>query len=135
MMSHPFQILQQIAEKKIQQAMEQGEFDNLPGQGQPLPQDDDSHIPEDLRMAYRILKNADCAPTEVEQRKEINRLVDLLANCEDEQVCTRQIQKLNFLVTKLNEQRKSPVNLEFDQVYHQKVIQKIRVKTKDSKSS
>ena len=134
-MSHPFQILQQIAEHRIQEAMEQGALDNLPGQGRPLPRDEADQVPEDLRMAYRILKNAGCAPPEVEQRKEILRLADLLDNCRDEQTCTRQIQKLNLLVTKLNEQRKSPVNLEFNQIYHQKVIQKIRVKKPDPGSS
>ena len=49
-----------------------------------------------------------------------------------EQTCTRQIQKLNFLITKLNEQRKSPIDLEFDQAYYRKVIRKIQVKTPKS---
>ena len=51
--------------------MEAGEFDNLEGQGQPLKLEDDSHIPPELRMAYKILKNADCLPPELELRQEI----------------------------------------------------------------
>jgi len=59
-----------IAEKKIAEAMERGEFDDLPGAGRPLELDDDANVPEDLRVAYRILKNAGFVPPEVE------RLVD-----------------------------------------------------------
>ncbi|MCF8106968.1 MAG: DUF1992 domain-containing protein [Desulfohalobiaceae bacterium] len=131
-MSNPFTILQQLAEQKISQAIEQGELDDLPGQGRPLPRDDISHVPEELRMAYRLLKNAGYTPPEVEQRKEITRLVDLLENCEDEQVCMRRIQKLNLLITKLNEHRKSPVNFELDQVYYRKVVERVRLKNQKS---
>jgi len=51
--------LEWIAEQKIADAVSQGEFDNLPGAGRPLELDDDALVPEDMRMAHRILKNAD----------------------------------------------------------------------------
>jgi hypothetical protein len=60
-----------IAERKIAEAIAAGELDNLPGAGQPLELDDDSHVPEDLRAAYRILKNAGCVPPEVQMLKKI----------------------------------------------------------------
>ena len=44
----------EIAERKIAEAMERGEFQDLPGTGQPLDLTDDALIPEDLRVAYRI---------------------------------------------------------------------------------
>jgi Domain of unknown function (DUF1992) len=48
-----------LAERKIEVAIERGEFDDLPGAGQPLDLDDiDPMLPEELRMAWRILKNA-----------------------------------------------------------------------------
>ena len=48
-----------LAERKIEEAIERGEFATLPGTGQPLDLDDlDPLLPEELRMAYRILKNA-----------------------------------------------------------------------------
>lgn len=48
-----------LAERRIEEAIERGEFDDLPGAGQPLDLDDlDPLLPEELRMAYRILKNA-----------------------------------------------------------------------------
>lgn len=47
-----------VAERKIEEAMEEGQFDNLPGAGKPLALDDCSHLPPDMRMAYTILKNS-----------------------------------------------------------------------------
>jgi DnaJ homologue, subfamily C, member 28, conserved domain len=60
-----------LAEKKIAEALARGEFDNLPGAGRPLALDDDALVPEDLRLAYRILKNAGFVPPAVEARREI----------------------------------------------------------------
>ena len=51
--------LEWIAERKIAEAVSQNEFDNLPGAGRPLELDDDALVPEEMRMAHRILKNAD----------------------------------------------------------------------------
>jgi hypothetical protein len=51
--------LEWIAERKIAEAVSQGELDNLPGAGRPLDLGDDALVPEDMRMANRILKNAD----------------------------------------------------------------------------
>jgi hypothetical protein len=47
-----------LAERKIAEAVSRGELDDLPGAGKPLALDDDALIPEDLRLAYRILKKA-----------------------------------------------------------------------------
>ncbi|HOH09159.1 MAG TPA: DUF1992 domain-containing protein, partial [bacterium] len=63
-----------IAEQRIAAAMERGEFDNLPGQGQPLAAEDLSGVPEDLRMAYKVLKNAGCLPPEIELSNEVESL-------------------------------------------------------------
>ena len=67
-----------LAEKKIAEARARGELDNLPGAGRPLALDDDTLVPEDLRLAYRILKNAGFVPPEVEARREIADLERLL---------------------------------------------------------
>lgn len=71
-------LLDQWAERHITDAQRKGEFDNLPGQGEPLVLDDDSAVPEALRSGYRLLKNAGCLPPELEQRKQTVELVDLL---------------------------------------------------------
>jgi Domain of unknown function (DUF1992) len=72
-----------IAENRIREALEQGQFENLPGAGQPLNLEDYFSTPEDLRMAYSILKSANCAPPEVELVSEIARLERALAQTED----------------------------------------------------
>jgi hypothetical protein len=71
-------LLDQWAERHILDAQTKGEFDNLPGSGEPLTLDDDSHVPPELRAGYRLLKNAGCLPPELEQRREAVALVDLL---------------------------------------------------------
>lgn len=71
-------LLDQWVERHISDAQRKGEFDNLPGSGEPLMLDDDSHIPPELRAGYRLLKNAGCLPAELEQRREAVELADLL---------------------------------------------------------
>lgn len=71
-------LLDQWAERHILDAQTKGEFDDLPGRGEPLALDDDLHVPPELRAGYRLLKNAGCLPPELEQRKEAVALVDLL---------------------------------------------------------
>ena len=51
--------LEWIAERRIAEAVSQGELDNLPGAGRPLDLEEDALVPEELRMAHRILKNAE----------------------------------------------------------------------------
>ena len=72
-----------IAENRIREALEQGVFENLPGAGQPLSLEEYFSTPEDLRMAYSILKSANCAPAEVELANEIARLERAIAQSED----------------------------------------------------
>ena len=63
-----------LVEQKLLEAVSRGEFDDLPGAGRPLDLDDEPLIPEDLRLAYRILKNAGFVPPEVETLNEIAAL-------------------------------------------------------------
>lgn len=77
-------IFEVIAERRIQQAIAAGEFDNLQYKGQPIPDDGLDMVPDELRMAYKILKNAGIVPEEIELRKSIVQLEDLLDACADE---------------------------------------------------
>jgi len=114
---------QRIAERRIREATEQGVFDNLSGAGEPLNLEDDSHVPEDLRIPYKILKNAGYVPKEVAVRKEIAHAEDLLADMEDEKEKYRHLKKLNFLIMKLNMMRSAPSGLEKDQHYEKKLVE------------
>ena len=114
-----------IVEKRIQEAQRKGEFDNLPGRGKPIDYEEDRHIPEDLRLAYKILKNADCLPPEIEEKKEIRQMEDLLANIPDEKEKYKLIKKINYKIMKLNMQgNKSPL-LEEKQIYYSKLVERL----------
>jgi hypothetical protein len=93
-----------IIEAKIADAQRAGAFDNLPGQGCPLDLDDDRLIPEDIRMAYRILKNAGFVPVEIETRKEAADLRKLIAATADEPEKRRALAKLALLEARLEAQ-------------------------------
>ncbi len=68
-----------VAEMRIREAMAQGEFENLPGAGQPVSLEEYFSAPEDLRIGYSLLRNAGCAPAEVELLKEVSQLELALA--------------------------------------------------------
>lgn len=93
-------LLDQWAERHIRDAQQQGEFDNLPGSGEPLRLDDDSQVPAELRAGYRLLKNAGCLPPELAQRKEALALADLIKTVQqddpDYQMLSRRLALLEL---------------------------------------
>jgi hypothetical protein len=117
-----------LAENRILEAIEAGEFDNLEGRGQPLKFEDESHIPPELRLAYKILKNADCLPPELILRQEVVTLQDLVAAMEDEAEKLKQMRRLNFLMMKLGMMRPvSALVLEHD-LYTPKILEHLESK-------
>ena len=120
-----FSAIRLIAEKRIEQAQNNGEFDNLPGSGQPLEIEDMSHVPEELRMAYKILHNAGCLPPELAEPKEINRLADLLERCGDEQERLRQMQKLRFMILRAQMRHQRSIRLEGDDPYYARLLDRL----------
>jgi hypothetical protein len=84
-----------IAERKIAEALANGELDHLPGEGRPLDLDDDALVPEELRLAYRILKNAGFVPPEVHALNEIAELERLAG------IDSKAARKLALLRTKI----------------------------------
>ncbi len=114
-----------IAENRILEAMETGLFEDLPGKGRPLALEDDSHVPPELRMAYKVLKMADCLPPELEVRKEIVRLQDLVASLPDEAEKLKHMRRLNFYVMKLSMMRKVSPLVEEHELYAPKIIERL----------
>lgn len=90
-----------IAEQRIAEAIARGELDHLPGAGRPLDLDDDLLVPPDVRMAYRILRNAGFVPPELEDRKEAASLRALIAVAADEQERRRACARLALLEMRL----------------------------------
>lgn len=113
-----------LVEQRIKVAQKNGEFDNLKGAGKPIEYEDDSGVPEDLRMAYKMLKNADFAPPEIELKNQILKTEDLLGGMRDSKEKYKAIKKLNYLVTKLNCLRRTPINMEEPQ-YSGRIIDRL----------
>ncbi|HXJ49988.1 MAG TPA: DnaJ family domain-containing protein [Burkholderiales bacterium] len=91
-----------IAERKIAEALARGELDNLPGEGRPLELDDDALIPEELRAAYRILKNAGFVPPEVQALNDIATLERFVNQQEvDAAARAKAVRKLALLRTRI----------------------------------
>lgn len=78
-------IFEKLAEKKMQDALKNGDFDDLPGKGKPIILEDLYGVPPEDRMANKILKNAGVLPPQMSLRKEINELKKMILECESEQ--------------------------------------------------
>lgn len=130
-----FRFIELQAEEAIRKAQREGAFENLEGAGRPLVLEDDSMIPPDLRMAYKILKNANCLPPALATQKEIVTALDLLDEMQDEQERYRQIQKLNLLVARLNAQRGRRMDLERDDDYYRRLVERISVRSGTQKDN
>jgi len=93
--------MDKLIEERIRKAQAEGEFDGLPGTGQPLNLDDDLLIPEELRMVCRVLKNSGYVPPEVEELKQLRQLEAIVASdaLEGERLAARR--RMEFLLMKL----------------------------------
>lgn len=91
-----------IAEERIKKAYEDGEFENLKGFGQPLLIDDLPGIPPELRMAFRMMKNAGYSLEAENLQKEILSIDDLIKRCEDQDEKLKLQKKLNEKILRFN---------------------------------
>ena len=81
-------------------------------------------------MAYKILKNSGYLPPEVETKKEIKKLEDLIACTEDAHVRLKQMKKLNVLLMKLEARRSAPANIAAQDDYYRKVVERITLNSR-----
>ena len=115
---------EKIIEKRILQAQKKGFFDNLPGSGRPVVLESERHISEDLRLAYKILKNAGCIPPEIELKKKIILTEELLVGMEDTAEKYRLLKKLNYLIMMFNSTHNRCVKFEVPQQYTHKLVER-----------
>ena len=113
--------LDEIVEERIQKAQQEGVFDNLPGKGKPLKLDDDEFVPEDLRLVYKILKNSNCLPIEMERRKEIFNLRQLLNAAIDKETRRELQRELNLLVLEFNVKQRRGVVFDLPQAGSERI--------------
>src|SRR4030095_1314382 len=96
--------LRRLADRKIEEAIRAGKFDNLPGAGKPrevdaMPADENARL---MWWALRILKQNDFTPDEVRWRKQIDHLKDDLAVATTEVRVTALVRAINALVRQLH---------------------------------
>lgn len=116
--------IDQIAETRIREAIERGELSGLPGEGRPLQLDDDSAIPEELRAAYRILKNAGFLPPELQLRKELREAEQLLQQLPESERSRARV-RLELLQLRLAANRRHPINLLLEDRYRQRLLERL----------
>jgi len=107
-----------LAENKIKEAIENGELDDIKGKGKPLHLEDLSRIPEELRAGYILLKNSGVLPEEINLKKEIKKLEDLLEYCYDDKEYRKVEVKLNEKILHYNmlmeKKGKTSAHLEYE---------------------
>jgi DnaJ homologue, subfamily C, member 28, conserved domain len=101
--------LDKIVEEMIKRAQERGEFENLSGKGKPIDLTEYFEMPEEVRVARTMLKDAGMAPREVELLKEIAELRQILARVRDgkkRQEIQKQIQEKQIEFSMMIERQK-----------------------------
>jgi hypothetical protein len=114
-----------VVEERIREAQREGAFDNLPGKGKPLQLEDQSLIPEDLRMSYHILKNAHVLPPEAELRKEIQTLQDLLKYVEDESERRAMVKEVEWKMIRLDLLGRRSFSWQTTRFYGKKLVRRL----------
>jgi hypothetical protein len=117
-------LIERLAEQRILEAQRNGAFDNLAGKGKPLEIEDLSALPEDLRMAYHVLKNAHVLPPEAELLKDIHILEDLLKHVEDEGERQSLAKSLQWKMIKLDMMKRRSMDLGTVRKYGRKLVEK-----------
>ncbi len=119
---------QRIVEERIVEAQRSGAFDNLPGRGKPLRLDDLAWVPEDMRVAYLILRNAHVLPPEAELLKEIHTLEDLLKYVEDERERKATLKSIQWKMIRLDLLKRRSFSLQGVRYYGKKLVDRFRQK-------
>lgn len=117
-------LIDQLAEARIQEAIQRGDLRGLPGEGQPLHLEDDSAIPEELRAAYRLLKNAGFLPPELQLRGEVREAEQLLQQLPESDRSPARA-RLEWLKMRLAASRRQPMNLLLEDQYRQRLLEKL----------
>ncbi len=63
-------------DREIQQAINDGDMTDNPGVGKPLELSDDPHTPDELKMAFKVLRENDALPDWIAESRELDKLRD-----------------------------------------------------------
>lgn len=117
-----------VSEDRIKRAYKDGEFDNLPGYGKPLNLEDLSAVPQELRMAYQLMKNSGFSPEVNKLRQEVMTIEDLIRTCEnpeEQEKLTQQLGQKLLKYNKIMSSRGSNTNSAVFKNYERKIQNKL----------
>lgn len=114
-----------IAESRIRDAIGRGELDGLPGAGRPLELEDERLVPEELRVAYRILRNAGFVPPEIELRRDIASVEQLLLAATGPEARGTALRRLELLRLRLDASRRGLGHLALERDYYEKLADRL----------
>ena len=116
-----------VAEQKIQEALQNGAFDQLPGAGKPLVLEDLSHLPPELRMAYTMLKNSGFVETPQDMRRPLSPDKELKRSSPEEGASNDKLRRLDLMMCRI---RRARGQLDFlppvlDSLYLDKLLKRV----------
>lgn len=94
-----------VAEQKIQEAMQNGDFNHLLGAGKPLVLEDLSHLPPDMRMAYTILKNSGFVDAQQDMQHPLSLDKELKRSSPEEGTANNNLRKLSARMHRVRRSR------------------------------
>jgi hypothetical protein len=116
-----------IAESRIREAIERGDLDDLPGQGRPIELDDDSQVPEEMRMAHRILRNSGHLPAElglIREAETMRRLLRAMDDVDDRKRAREKLEVIRLRLAECGQRRLRPLWLD-DPVYRRRLLARL----------
>jgi hypothetical protein len=116
-----------VAEQKIQEALQNGDFDQLPGAGKPLAMEDLSHVPPEVRMAYTILKNSGFVDAPQDMQRPLTPDKELKRSSPEEGTANGKLRKLDVLMHRIRRARGQADFLPpiLDSLYLEKLLRRV----------
>ncbi|MDJ0957279.1 MAG: DUF1992 domain-containing protein [Arenicellales bacterium] len=114
-------LIDELAEARIADAMRSGQFEDLAGEGERIPIEQVGLVPEELRVAYRLLKNSGYFPKEISVLNEISEVEQLIAGLDEGEQKSSAVKRLNLLHAQLGSRSES---LYIRREYSNKIVNK-----------
>ena len=118
-------VLGRLAEKRIAEAIERGEFDNLRGAGRPLDLGEDAHVPAELRAIYRVLKNSGYLPPELVHGQALRAARQQVAAAATDDERAAAIRRLDSLRVNLESARGRPLSPALEDAYGERMLDRL----------
>jgi hypothetical protein len=118
-------VLRRLAEQRIVEAIERGEFDELPGAGRALDLGGDAYVPSELRAIYRVLKNSGYLPPELTLGNEIRAARRRVQEAATDDERAAAVRRLDSLRVKLESARGRPLSPALEAAYGERLLERL----------